>query len=316
MSKINNLIKINGKSYDATTGAPIQHDSKTKSLRPEHAIAKSVQSHKTQPSKTLRREVLKKPVIYPRQIIKNDSGLTQTKLSVSTIDKSKLRASRTVAKSKYVSRFGSQHLYSTYIPSISDEVSPGPVLNHKLPTPKSGFLSVAIDNATSHQQPLHKLPKSRRRSIVGRIAGVSSVALGVLILVSILGYQNLNNLKIDSASARSGFAASLPARQPSGYTLTNINSNPGEVAINFLNNSDSSRKVTLTEKPSNWDSATLLSNYVSPVSNNYRVVQSKDQTVYILENNSATWVGNGVWYLLTGIQSLSNTQLVDLVSSI
>ena len=321
MSKINNVIKINGKSYDATTGAPIFHNLKTApNTQPasdrKPSASKSMHSHKPQPSKTLRRDVLKKPVIHPRQIIDADTGIMRTKLSVPTIDKSKLRAARSIAKSKSVSRFGSQHLNPPYIPSLSAMVSPDPVLSHKLSAPKSDFLMIAINKAASHQQPLHKLTKSRRRSMAGRIAGVSSVVLGVLILVGILGYQNLNNLKIDSASVRAGFAASLPARQPSGFTLSDINSNPGEVAVNFLNNSDPSRKVSLTEKPSNWDSTTLLSNYVSSVSNNYRVIQSNNQTVYILENNSATWVGGGVWYLLSGIQSLSNAQLVDLVSSI
>ncbi|HEY5152710.1 MAG TPA: hypothetical protein VII55_01925, partial [Candidatus Saccharimonadales bacterium] len=70
MSKTNNTIEINGKRYDAKTGAlldsaaverPVAHTSKPSAAIVKRSAAKPSVSHAPSPSRTLMRKAVKKP---------------------------------------------------------------------------------------------------------------------------------------------------------------------------------------------------------------------------------------------------------------
>ncbi len=323
MAKINNIIKINGKSYDATTGAQLSSEDKlekstavAKTTR-AHVIAPKGHMHQTQHSKTLRRDLLNKPVISSKILSKPVSAALTVKLSASKIDSHRLSESKLTTKSKLVTRFASRPSESTFVASPAEQTIVSHVSNPKLHvSPKSDFLMQAIDNATSHTQPLHKVAKSKRHRTLGKIAGISSIAFGLSVLIGVIGFQSIDSLKLGSASNQAGFMASIPSNQPSGFSLGEINSSPGEITVNFLSNSNPSDKFKLIEKPSNWDNSTLITNYINTVSSNHQTIDVEGLTVFVLNNNSATWLSGGIWYLISGTDSLSTNQLIDLISSI
>lgn len=355
MKKNNNIIKINGRHYDANTGdalsafgsvtisdiKPVLHNRHSASVKAPRVesnkpllsndirrVAKTVQSHAPQPSKTLMRSALKKPLPTQKHALKShgtiDSLIRQpknvvpTKLSINNIDVKRLKHALVIPKSKLISHFNSflqpspeEIAQTSLTPAIAD------VKPHKLEgSTKPDFLQVAIDRATSHQQPAYKPPKSRGAKLAKRIAKITGTTLGVLILVGIVGYQNISSLQIRMASSKAGFAASLPAYRPIGFKLDNISSNTGEVAVKFINPQDIKDSFTLTEKPSNLNSASLRDSFVSVKDKNYQTAVVKGQTVYLYGTNSATWVNGDTWYIINGNGSLSNTQIMKLVTSV
>lgn len=126
----------------------------------------------------------------------------------------------------------------------------------------------------------------------------------------------MSGLKLHMASAKAGFAASLPGNKPAGYHLGQLNSSAGVVAMNYKSNSDEDRKFSITQKTSSWDSNTLRDLYVQPADKDYSIVETNGLTVFIYGDNSATWVNNGVWYVVHGNGSLSDNQLLDIAKSL
>lgn len=292
-------------------------------------VAASAHSHAPQHTQTLMRAALKKPTATHQHAVtshgRTDKPVKQPranltpKLSFTGIDAKRLNHAKAIPKSSLISHFSDKSLTdSPATPPVpiptslkSNKVSPG--LSQ---APKTDFLQAAINRSTSHLQPPHKPRPSKRARLVKRIGGVSGMILSVLILVGIVGYQNLTNLQLHLASSRAGFAASLPAYRAAGFNLDNISSTPGEVVAKFINNRSAGHNFVITEKPSGWDSASLRDTYVAPIDKHYRTVEANGRTIYLYDRNNATWVSGEVWYVVTGDGSLSDQQLIDLASSI
>lgn len=248
------------------------------------------------------------------------------KLSIGSVDARREARAGKIAKSKLISRFGeikvpaSLHLAPAVTPVVSLAM---PAAAPSLPPSMRGQRSMdifqqALLKANAHEpaKPSRKAyaTKHRTRRRSHRLANVSSAALAVLIVGGFLAYQNVANVTIHMASAKAGFAASLPGYKPSGFSVGKFAYSPGNVTVNFHSNSDD-RHFALVEQPSNWDSATLLNDYVATTAKDYQTVQTAGRTLYIYGQNSATWVNSGVWYRVDGNNSLSTTQLTALASS-
>jgi hypothetical protein len=106
----------------------------------------------------------------------------------------------------------------------------------------------------------------------------------------------------------------MPAEQPAGFTFGYLDYKPGNVTVNFHSPSDS-RQFNITQKASNWDSEALLSNFVATANSAYKTYQQAGRTVYLLSDDTATWVDSGVWYTVNGNSSLSPSQLLEVASS-
>jgi hypothetical protein len=313
-----------------------------KPARKTHTPAPAAKVRGPHTSKTLMRHSVHKPVeghkaaLHP--VVRTDilattpSASVMSKLSVGGIDKHReARASR-VGKSKLVSRFGT--LQASSAPAL---VSAAPEPISQIITPPSPQQKVvtlqphlegmprqrpmdmfqkAVMQANSH---VETTPKSRphraaRKTSHHRLASASAAVLAVVLVGGFLAYQNAANLTLRMASHQAGFAATLPGYRPSGFSVGRFAYGPGNVTIRFVSNSDAGRHFAITEKPSSWDSDSLLNNFVATVGQDYQTVQAAGRTLYVV-GSVATWVNNGIWYQIDTGNALSPNQLIDLASS-
>lgn len=369
MTKTHNIIKINGKSYDAITGKPVGHAAgasrsidgvvRTRANEPTvltpthhakeapqakraHTVAPAAKAKKAHPSHTLMRHAVRKPASKTTTPIKSatrtdilakvPSVSVAPKLSIAAVDKRREARAKRVNKSKLVTRFGSFEMVSYAVSqpmavisqTVADVAHAAPSVPATTLQPVSKSMDMfqkALQKANSHElQPTpakkHVHATARKHKAKSRgLANVSAAALAVILIGGFLAYQNVANVQLRMASSKAGFAATLPSYRPSGFSVGKFAYSPGTVSIKFNSNSDSSRSFALTEKVSNWDSETLLNDFVATKTATYQTVQAGGRTVYIYNQSKATWVNHGVWYHVDSDGSLSTNQLVSLASS-
>ncbi len=149
------------------------------------------------------------------------------------------------------------------------------------------------------------------------------VSTTVLLLALIIGAgsiiipkYNLTNIPYVIASYRAGFWPLTSSYRPTGYSLSSISSATGIVDSSYQNNNNG-EQYSIIEKKSTLSSSQLLNNYVIPaVSLNYVVLNTSVGKIYVYNNgNNATWVRNGILYLIKDNGSLNNTQIINIASS-
>jgi hypothetical protein len=342
MANKNNIIEINGKRYDARSGALLS-DGGAAGVRPAkpeapavkkptmHDVvrprAKSGGRHTPTPAHTLMRSAVKKPTAAPRQHSKAQTALRKPPLAAVKVSKSAHRVDH--GRLQQASHVPKSHLIKHFAPlpptTIETVPPPAPVhpappaahraAHHAKPAAKArttaDLLEHALQHATSHEQP----PAAPRHSRRKRALGIGGAAALVAVLITVTISQNLPNLRLQMASARAGFDASLPGYQPSGYSLDQLDYSQGVVATSFRSNSDD-RSYTLTEKRSEWDSQTLRAQFVAPLDNHYQSVTAGGRTIYLYGNHNASWVNAGIWYQVQADGALSDHQLIQLATSL
>lgn len=350
-----NTIVINGKHYDAKTGrlvsvaskanhskkpAPIKQNGTALdgfSRRTSSPVPTAHTVHaKTEKSKTLRRDAVRKPSV-PKVHAKTTpahktSPHTQASRQHGATAKDHERAERaaTVPKSSLISRFGASvplhkpthktiaHVPVAQAPSITTHSAPPISVPLGLPNPFDN----ALQNATSHEQPLRNHKTSKRHKIAKALRisprGVSlgSFVLAGLLLGGFFVYQNIPNLAMRVAAARSGVSAALPGYKPGGFAMAGpITYSPGKISISYRSTTDE-RAYQVTQSRSEWDNETLLDKFVSADRRIYQTYQDKGKTIYIYNGSNATWVDNGVWYQVEGASSLNSDQLLRIANSL
>lgn len=348
MAKNKNIIEINGKRYDAKTGATLSdhgHAHPKPNHSPElkpvikkpsmHDVvrhpAKPAAAHKPKPSKTLMRHAVKKPSATPPKPRLKAQGPSDLALSGSLAEVVVSKSAKRLDTKKLAqaSKVPKSHLITHFSATTSDINSPEPppepieppTTNHQpaavatkskntKPQTTSELLEQAVLNARSHEEPAPKTRRHSKRRTRAAIASVTAVAL-----FAFVGYQELPTLKFNMASAKAGFGASMPNYKPAGYSLDKLSYSTGIVATKFTSNSDD-RSYTLTQKTSAWNSEALKENFVLKTSSDHQVVESGGQTIYLYGDGNATWVNGGVWYILQGNETLTNKQLVEIAKSI
>lgn len=353
MAKKNNIIEINGKSYDAITGVVLSHASAAPTRKKAHRVA-TIPISVSQPampgvgrkaarhvtprapavSKTLMRRAVKKPVPQLKHQLKAQGPVDLVaqraldNLAASNpwqhLEAKRLSRSQHITQSQLISHFSPESLVRT-------DAARTPVAPQKLPdqlfkntqparpsTPSSKhpkttaeLLEHALQHATSHEQQPPKLPrKSRVKRHIGMGAGLALV----IVLIAVVASQNLSNVRLQVASARAGFSASLPDYQPSGFSQGQLSYSPGIVAAHF-NSTSGQGGYTITQKTTPWDSTTLRDNFVVPNNPGYQTVQTSGRTIYLYGQGSATLVHDGIWYIIQSDGALSDPQLIQLASS-
>jgi hypothetical protein len=235
------------------------------------------------------------------------------------IDPVRLARAKQVAKSKLISKFSDAEPRPVDQPAIK----PLPVAM----APEAPIISPlgfqnALDQAASHQQP--KLKKQRfhhrvakKLHVSPRTLSISSASLLLLLVGGFIAYQNVPNVAMHVASARSGVNAALPAYRPAGFAFNGpIQYKPGQITVSFKSNSDEDRKFSIIQSTSSWNSETLLENFVANTDHPYQTYQDGGKTIYIYDGTNATWVDGGIWYRVEGNSSLSSDQLLRLADSI
>jgi hypothetical protein len=379
VTKINNVIKLNGVSYDSRTGQSFETKAspaikvspsqgrrlKTvdgfllntvpgsqtgyKSITPVIPVQPVPASHGTDPkikhninlviphqperSKTLMRHSVKIPTVKsatirqkqaPTDVVRHEPQVLdmKPKLSSDNVDADRANRARDVPRSNQVARFRRQ---INELPQTSTVTAAQ--LPERLEVPLKSqvepekyhpdMFEKAIESATSHVQPEAKLAlKSKARHSVkhhARIFGISAIVVAALLLGSFIAYQNKIELELQLASAKAGFPASMPGFQPAGYVASKLNYDTGRVTIGY--SGPNNRNYFVTQKLSNWDSETLLQNYVATSGQPYNAYQAAGRTVFIYGNGNATWVSGGIWYSVVDNGTLNKGQIIELANS-
>lgn len=388
MAKTNNFIELNGKRYDALTGAFLGVGTQAVATKPTHVAPKAmphhgvvmdgikpsksatamqhvaaapaahkpvvahkhhsqpIAHHKPQHAKTLRRDVVTMPKITPQKplklqtptdIVQRKPGVltVKPKLSSNIVDPARATRSLDVPRSPQVERFRKQPMprqasHTSLSPlrptprpvdsfnvaaRTPARVAQRPVSQTRIHTDDDIF-EQAIAYARSHEQPSpqtlsHKKAKrSSRRA--KKLVGVLASILMVAFLGGFIFWQNRADIELQLASARSGVPASMPAYKPSGYAVKGFTYSPGTVTIGY---GSSTGNFNVVQKSSNWDSETLLQNYVATSGQAYNAYQAAGRTVYVYGNGNATWVNGGIWYQVNDNGVLSKDQLINLATS-
>ncbi|HSW37028.1 MAG TPA: hypothetical protein VLG37_01510 [Candidatus Saccharimonadales bacterium] len=342
---------VHSSSPKAITAKPAQHKVSRPSAiktRPVMDVQRSKnaavpKSRSPKHSQTLMRHTLTKPVLGHKQAFKVQTHtdvlvaepMVLPKLAVQVVDTKRWARAKRIAKSKLISRFGDINSPLRLAAPIAVRPAAAPALRPvaKAPAapktplasarhkPSTDIFQEALSRAKSHEQPrlakkhvAHKAKKSR--PALRRATNLGASALAIILIVGFIAYQNAANFKLHLASSKAGFAASLPRQTPSGFSLGKFSYSPGLVAVNYHSNSDS-RHFALEERASNWNSQTLLNEYVAVQSGQgYQTVETAGRTIYLYGDNNATWVDKGVWYKIQTGKSLSHSQLIDLASSL
>lgn len=365
-----NIIEINGKRYDAQTGALLSHGghhaatptpghhidgikhtakpvNHQKPAAPSHHAAvhhpptfhdvvrptpKSGKSHTPQSSRTLMRHAVHKPIgsakrhskaSQPLQALaKKPEHTLALKASVQKVDTHRLKRAQRVSKSKAIKRFDSSRPAAFLAPPPEPIVPIAPLtISTSRPTPDHGkkpqttaeLLQHALRRADSHKQPA---PVKKRRLLRSRrITSISAMSMAGIVLFVAVAFQNVTTVKLQFASARAGFAVSLPDVRPAGYRLSHLQYSNGEASMKFLSNTDT-RSYSITEKASKWNSQTLREDFLASQTKEFETVEIAGQTLYLYGKQNATWVNGGVWYQVVSDGALSSRQLVDLAVSL
>ncbi len=281
---------------------------------------------------------------------KVERSATGRGLLLKRVPDAKLSRALQAKKSSLVSKFGKPVVSS---PTITDAlaVQPAPTTTHKQHAnsktpqqastkidekplqsnvdshansshPKKFVFEDHIKHANSHLlKPVKK--ESRRKRFVRslkispKIATVGAAVFAVVLLGGFFAYQNVPSVSMRIAASKAGFPASLPGSVPAGYSFNGpVEVNDQVVSLKYGSNSDD-RNFIITQKPTNWSSEALLTNYLLDTQFRYQVYKDKGLTIYIYDGSNATWVDKGVWYNVNGDEgSLSSEQLLELAASI
>lgn len=294
---------------------------------------KSGKPHAPQSSRTLMRHTVHKPTgsvkrhskaSHPLQALaKKPEHTLALKASVQKIDTHRLKRAQRASRSKAIKRFDSSRPaaflaplpepIATLAPLTISTSRPAPVANDKKPQTTAELLQHALRRADSHKQPA---PAKKRRLLRSRrITSVSAMSMAGVVLFAAVAFQNITTVKLQFASARTGFAVSLPDVRPAGYRLSHLRYTNGEASMRFLSNTDK-RSYSITEKASKWNSQTLRENFLASQAKEFETVKVAGQTLYIYGKQNATWVNGGIWYQVVSEGALSSRQLVDLAVSL
>jgi len=155
-----------------------------------------------------------------------------------------------------------------------------------------------------------KFWQKKKVAVAAVVAVLSLVVLGYLVSV------NLPDISVRVAAIHSGIEKSYPSYVPANYRLDGLaKEEQGRITMAFKN--DQGQRFSLVEEKSSWDSAAVLSNYVSEKwGDDYSVAKDQGLTIYI-SGSSAAWVNGGVFYLIVDeSDALNSSDLHDIAVSL
>lgn len=336
--KSSNIIEVNGRQYDAISGqllsaaTPVMAEvapaelavaaapsvsAPAKKQSVHHQAPHAARSQET--SKTLMRHSVHKPSGSLKRhtkahsstdhVMKQPAHSVAPKHSVRRIDGRRVERAKKVGKSQTISHF-TGFTGSNFEPVLPVDTTR---VVESLPAhPTTALLEHALQRATSHRQPAHRLKSKKRLTKAAHKIGALSA--GITLLIAFIAYQNLTNVKLDIASSHAGFTASLPAQRPAGFSFGGVSYSVGSVSMHFKSNSDQ-RSFAIIEKPTSWDDQALVNNFVASSDPQYRTVQGDHTVIYLYGQANATWLSDGIWYQVQSNNALSDQQLEALANS-
>jgi hypothetical protein len=202
-------------------------------------------------------------------------------------------------------------------PGVSHAPRPTALMTPKAPQlPHMAATQHAAMNQLAFGQPAAApTAPTARLSLSPAASRMFTVAAAVLIMGGYIWLQNYPKLAIQTADARSGVAASLPAYLPSSYNLASTNVSPGIVTLKFTSPS-ADNALTIAQQRTDWDPSSLVSNYIAKTTDDYAAIQGQGLTIYMFGENQATWVNRGVWFSINGASRLSRDDILKIAYSL
>lgn len=300
-------------------------------------------SKKPQKSQTLARNVVKKPslaqevkTVSTPQSPKRELSVAETRRKIlSKTPTERLERAEATKQSPAVTRFSSTNNVPkpTITPHIAvarehvAEAAPIPSAPpitttsnaHAHPTKKQVFTH-PLAGANAHLALPPKKQKLHQRvadtlSVSAKFVSISAACLAIIILSGFFAYQRVPNISMKVAASRAGFSGTIPGDTPAGYAFNGpIKYEKSTIVVSYKSNSDD-RKFSIVQRPSEWSSEALLTNFVNGTNMKYQTYNDHGLTVYVMEKNSAAWVDNGIWYTLNGTDTLSTEQVLAMAAS-
>lgn len=354
MSK--HFIVLNGKRYDAITGAligpePTEQHSPATGQKPsaphtdirksEHATAKKstkpaahraqpahITPHKTQGAKTLMRRVVSKPATksltpvkaqYPVSA-KHVDGMVAPKQSVSTIDSNRLQRAKATTKSSKVGRFAAQSMDFAPRSFASPAIQPAPVQTQapvEIVTPTQSAASrLSIFEEALATAKSHETPPPAKARRSHK-KGIAIFATVTAVLAIVGVVGYFNRHALEMQVA--SWRAGFSASAPA-YVATGYSQRTPEVkgkSVSINYVSPTDRtSYTVTQEQSDWNSEALLTNIITQYGNTYRTLQNQGRTIFIYGGNKAAWVDGGILYSINGSAPLRTDQIISIAASI
>jgi Domain of unknown function (DUF4367) len=236
---------------------------------------------------------------------------TASKVTIADGFEDRLNRAKQISRSTSVAKF-SQHFQST----VGRDKPEQPALTSKASLKPVSSLPAA---AATHHEALTKLigqmpPVSvpNANSHVGRAAAVIGA---IAIMGSYVWLQNYPKMAISAAGNKAGLSASMPGFVPSSYSLKKTITQPGLVTLQFAT-PNQTQSLTIDQHRTDWDSSSLLDNFVAKQDSEYASVSGQGLTVYLFKQNQAAWINHGVWYSITGATRLSREQILKIAYSL
>jgi len=188
--------------------------------------------------------------------------------------------------------------------------------------PAQDIFEAALAHASSHTEaaPYESAAEGMKRKARKhrQVFGIVGSVAVFMLLAGFIAYQNRSNIQFQMASAKAGFAASMPNYKPNGYDLKKLEYSSGTVAALYATKTATSNQgaFSITQKKSNWDSQTLLESFVTTTGKDYQGYQANGRTVYVYGDSDATWVNGGIWYQIHANQSMPTDQLVKIAANL
>lgn len=291
-----------------------------------------VAAHKPQRSTTLMRRAVKLPggkinpvqnLLTPLDTHSSMSTVAalKPKLASDTVDIARAQRAKVIQHSPMIQHFTPLSLASSQ--AKKPVTMPASVAVHTKSTPvhtlrkQSNIFEDAIARAKSHEElppPETRLRAARRHTRRHKKAvGISASIAVFLLLIGAAAYLNRGSIQLQIASSKAGFHVVQPQYKPDGYSLSTFTHNAGTVAFAYHN--DQNQTYSVVQKKSNWDSQTLLDNYVATSDQSYQGYSANGRTVYVYGDGNATWVNGGIWYQIHANKTLPNEQLVKVAAS-
>lgn len=372
MSAQRDTIVINGKMYNATSGLPVHEPTLIKPTQSHHklthvdgiihhkktahkttgvhtpkpkphvsrssSVSSSAVHNKTERSKTLMRQILKKPLVEPgSKQVSLSKPSKQPEHIVMRAKKNAAREARAAATPQHakVHKFKShsgdsvvtrveeiavkpvpQSEVSSNSPATQNIDTPPPLTTRssRQPQQRNSFESV-LRNAPA-PTPASIGGRSHHKKRKGRARGVFAAIGIVFILGGFFTYYSLPSIRMQIASRNVGFTAAIPRYQPTGFGLnTSIQYQPGRVILRYASATDKNSGYTITQEKTALDSASMVNSYLGKTKDQAVEQSSNGRTVYIYNGTNATWVDGGIWYNIQGNAQLSPDQLLRIASS-
>jgi hypothetical protein len=347
LSEPKNYIEINGRKYNPVTGEPLSiahqpvlapsHSIKAaetvqfdgskpahvpyqplKHPKPEN-VSRSIKHAKaksTQKSTTLMRPAVKKPEY------KADMAKTQpTTPVIKHAPEGRLKRAGEVKQSPHIKRFNA----ISHRPAVVKKHAPVDVVEQK-PAEEYGYANViqeslhesvdhfeqVMHDATSHLETYveEHTPKKFRK------LAFATASLSVILLCGFVIYQAVPAVKVKIASTQAGFTADLPSYSPAGYGMeSDIAASTGEVTLAYNSRTDN-KGYKVHQQPSNWNSQSLVNNFLLAENKPYQTYENNGKTIYIYDKTNATWVDGGIWYKIEGDANLTSDQLLRIANGL